>query len=417
MTMNDNGGVVSEQVVRVKVDSDSILPEPGAEFVSTSYVQELTERALAYLEAGYAVPLSPAGTGRPPSPSCRRETWTACHLIHGDDEFGSSDLRATTTATASRSWSTIHPLRPEDRGGDEDPLGRQSTHHRPPERHTLIYDESPGRGRGEQHAAERPGRRSSTCRSFAGAAKDISRCIRFHAIFTSTRRSMPGCTRPKMPHDRLITITLGHYDRATEIAITVAKSGILSPTPKPSWTSWERGVASTTTGPRSVCIAIARISTRRRVPDGTIHLPVDLPGRPQHGHRQGQPRRRVAHAAEGGRAIRRSAGRVLVIRALRRRRRRARVVRRWPFPDPARYPTISGKLTGSPTPTWRTCRSPAWRWRRSAAEKASALQRAEPSMFRHRDGEISLLRALAEREAAPGQVAEFTLNADNQIGY
>ena len=39
MTMNDNGGVVSEEVVRVKVDSDSILPEPGEEFVSTSHVQ------------------------------------------------------------------------------------------------------------------------------------------------------------------------------------------------------------------------------------------------------------------------------------------------------------------------------------------------------------------------------------------
>jgi nitric oxide reductase NorQ protein len=72
----------------------NILPEASPEFVYTSYVQDLTERALAYLEVGYPVHFAgPAGTGK---------TTLAFHvaaqlgrpvtLIHGDDEFGSSDL-------------------------------------------------------------------------------------------------------------------------------------------------------------------------------------------------------------------------------------------------------------------------------------------------------------------------------------
>ena len=75
-------------------EDDPVLPEPSEEFVVTPYVQQLTERALAYLDVGYAVHFAgPAGTGK---------TTLAFHvaaqrarpviLIHGDDEFGSSDL-------------------------------------------------------------------------------------------------------------------------------------------------------------------------------------------------------------------------------------------------------------------------------------------------------------------------------------
>ena len=64
------------------------------DFIQTPSVQSLTERALCYLQAGFPVHFSgPAGTGK---------TTLAMHvaaqlgrpvvLIHGDDEFGSSDL-------------------------------------------------------------------------------------------------------------------------------------------------------------------------------------------------------------------------------------------------------------------------------------------------------------------------------------
>ena len=72
----------------------SIALGPSDAFVTSPAVQEITERALAYLEAGYAVHFSgPAGTGK---------TTLAFHvaaqlarpaiLLHGDHEFGSSDL-------------------------------------------------------------------------------------------------------------------------------------------------------------------------------------------------------------------------------------------------------------------------------------------------------------------------------------
>ena len=77
-----------------QLTEDNIVPQQSDAFVFTDHVQSLTDRALAYLEAGYAVHFSgPAGTGK---------TTLAFHvasklgrpvsLIHGDDEFGSSDL-------------------------------------------------------------------------------------------------------------------------------------------------------------------------------------------------------------------------------------------------------------------------------------------------------------------------------------
>ena len=90
--MYDNAlKAVSSATTRNKNDVDNILPEQSEEFVLTPYVQELTERALAYLEVGYPVHLAgPPGTGK---------TTLAFHmaaqlgrpvtLIHGDDEFGS----------------------------------------------------------------------------------------------------------------------------------------------------------------------------------------------------------------------------------------------------------------------------------------------------------------------------------------
>src|SRR5271157_3483139 len=85
---------LGEMVVRVQPQGDDVVPEASDEFVATPHIQALAERALAYLEIGYAVHFAgAAGTGK---------TTLAFHvaaklgrpvtLIHGDDEFGSSDL-------------------------------------------------------------------------------------------------------------------------------------------------------------------------------------------------------------------------------------------------------------------------------------------------------------------------------------
>ena len=85
---------LGERVVRVQPQGDDVLPEASDQFVATPHIQALAERALAYLGVGYAVHFAgAAGTGK---------TTLAFHvaaklgrpvtLIHGDDEFGSSDL-------------------------------------------------------------------------------------------------------------------------------------------------------------------------------------------------------------------------------------------------------------------------------------------------------------------------------------
>ena len=47
--------IVSDSKAKLAIAEDLVVPEPSAEFVVTSYVQDLTERALSYLETGYAV--------------------------------------------------------------------------------------------------------------------------------------------------------------------------------------------------------------------------------------------------------------------------------------------------------------------------------------------------------------------------
>jgi len=48
------------------------------DFVETPYVQDITERALSYLRAGYPVHLSgPAGTGKRPWQCTWRPNWIA----------------------------------------------------------------------------------------------------------------------------------------------------------------------------------------------------------------------------------------------------------------------------------------------------------------------------------------------------
>ncbi len=67
--------------------------------------------------------------------------------------------------------------------------------------------------------------------------------------------------------DRLITITLGHYDRATEIAITVAKSGIPEPDAQAvvDLVRELRGVGVNNHRPTlRACVAIARILAHKK---------------------------------------------------------------------------------------------------------------------------------------------------------
>jgi nitric oxide reductase NorQ protein len=267
----DNNGLATATTVRIQTD-DNISPEPSEEFVITPYVQELTDRALAYLEAGYPVHFAgPAGTGK---------TTLAFHvaaqlgrpvtLIHGDDEFGSSDLVGRDAGYRKYKLidNFIHSvMKTEENLSTLWVDNRLTTACQ--SGYTLIYDE---------FTRSRPEANNALLSVLEEKILNLPKLRRageaylgvhpeFRAIFTSNPEEYAGTHKTQDALiDRLITIQLGHYDRQTEIEITTAKSGI----PRPDAETIVdvvrelRGVGVNNHRPTiRACIAIARILARR----------------------------------------------------------------------------------------------------------------------------------------------------------
>jgi gas vesicle protein GvpN len=218
--------------VRIQSDGDHILPEPSSEFVSTPQIVELTEHALAYLEAGYAVHFAgPAGTGK---------TTLAFHvaaqlgrpvtLIHGDDEFGSSDLVGKDAGFRKSKIidNYIHSvLKTEENMNTLWVDNRLTTACR--SGFTLIYDE---------FTRSRPEANNALLSVLEEGILNLPRLRwsaegylevhpQFRAIFTSNPEEYAGVHKTQDAlMDRLITIHVGHYDRETEIQITMGKAGL-----------------------------------------------------------------------------------------------------------------------------------------------------------------------------------------------
>jgi gas vesicle protein GvpN len=228
----DNGDTALATTVRVQTDGDNILPEPGDEFILTPYVREITERALAYLKAGYPIHFAgPAGTGK---------TTLAFHvaaqlgrpvtLMHGDDEFGSSDLvgRDAGYRKSKLIDNFIHSvLKTQEEMQSLWVDNRLTTACQNGD--TLIYDEF-NRSRAEANNAllsilSEKILNLPKLRATGDGYLEVH--PEFRAIFTSNPEEYAGTHKTQDAlMDRLITIHLGHYDRDTEVRITTAKSGL-----------------------------------------------------------------------------------------------------------------------------------------------------------------------------------------------
>jgi len=216
----------------VREEADLVLLEASREFVASPMVRGLADRALAYLKAGYAVHFAgPAGTGKTTlafhvaSQLCRPVT-----LIHGDDEFGSSDLIGNDNGfrrfrmVDNFIHSVLKTQEEMEKTWVDNRLTTACKHG-----HTLIYDE---------FTRSRPEANNVLLSILEERILDLPRLGSmgqaylnvhpgFRAIFTSNPEEYVGTHKAQDAlADRLITIRVEHYDRDTETAITMARSGV-----------------------------------------------------------------------------------------------------------------------------------------------------------------------------------------------
>lgn len=227
-----NGSMIEAQRQSGDNNGDVIVPEAGNGFVSTSFVEQIVERALTYLQAGYPIHFAgAAGTGK---------TTLAFHvaaklgrpvsLIHGDEEFDSSDLVGQDTGYRKRKLvdNYIHSvLKTEEDMQSLWVENRLTTACRNGD--TLVYDE---------FNRSRPEANNPFLSIFSERILNLPKMRRvgggyvevapeFRAIFTSNPEEYAGVHKTQDALlDRLITIQLEHYDRDTEVQITMARSGV-----------------------------------------------------------------------------------------------------------------------------------------------------------------------------------------------
>jgi gas vesicle protein GvpN len=209
-----------------------VWPEPSDTFVLTQQLEDLVERALGYLRAGYPINMAgPAGTGK---------TTLALHLasrlrqpvtlIHGDDEFCSSDLVGNDHGyrksklidnfihSVVKTEETMKTLWTDNRLTTACRYG-----------HVLIYDEFT-RSRPEANnvlLSVLGERLLNLPKKYNGGDGYLEVHPAFRAIFTSNPQEYAGVHKSQDALlDRLITIYMDHYGRETEVAITASSGGV-----------------------------------------------------------------------------------------------------------------------------------------------------------------------------------------------
>ncbi len=214
-------------------DEMSTVLEPRAlpDFVETSYIKDITERALAYIKTGFPIHFrGSTGTGK---------TTLAMHIaniigrpvvmIHGDEEFSTSDLVGGEYGYRMKKVvdNFIHSVLKT-----EEDMSRKWVDNRLTVACkyglTLIYDEFT-RARPEANNVLLTVLQEKMMD--LPAAREGEDYLRvdpdFTAIFTSNPEEYAGVHRSQDAlRDRMVTIDLDYFDKDTEVAITKAKSGL-----------------------------------------------------------------------------------------------------------------------------------------------------------------------------------------------
>ncbi|MEW6674747.1 MAG: gas vesicle protein GvpN [Nitrospirota bacterium] len=214
-------------------------PRPLPNFVETSQVKAISERALAYISAGFPIHFrGVSGTGK---------TTLAMHvaskigrpvvMIHGDEEFSTSDLVGGEYGYRLRKVvdNFIHSVLKT-----EEDMQRRWVDNRLTVAckygFTLIYDEfTRSRPEANNTLLSVLQEKMLDLPAARGGGESYLRVDpNFTAIFTSNPEEYTGVYRSQDAlRDRMITIDLDHFDKETEIAITEAKTGL-------SWEDSER---------------------------------------------------------------------------------------------------------------------------------------------------------------------------------
>ncbi|MBU4487147.1 MAG: gas vesicle protein GvpN [Candidatus Delongbacteria bacterium] len=232
MEISEKIDELTSSTLRVSPKNDRVQLEQSVYFVTTPHIDQITKRAFAYLNAGFPVNFAgPAGTGK---------TTLAFHvaskigrpviLIHGDDEMNSSDLvgRDSGYRKSKLIDNYIHSVVKTSEEMQSVWIDNRLTK-ACKNGCTLIYDE---------FTRSRPEANNVLLSILQEKILNLPELSRygegymnvhpeFRAIFTSNPDEYVGVHKTQDAlMDRLISIKLDHFDRETEIRITINKSGI-----------------------------------------------------------------------------------------------------------------------------------------------------------------------------------------------
>ena len=215
----------------MEAETTLLEPRPLPNFVETPFVRGLVDRALTYIAAGFPIHFrGTSGTGK---------TTLALHvasklgrpvvMIHGDEEFSTSDLVGGEHGYRMRKVidNFVHSVLKTE----EDMIKRWMDNRLTVACKyglTLIYDEFT-RSRPEANNVLLSVLQEKMLD--LPAARNGDGYLKVHpdftAIFTSNPEEYAGVYRSQDAlRDRMVTLDLYHFDEETEIAITIAKSGL-----------------------------------------------------------------------------------------------------------------------------------------------------------------------------------------------